>query len=157
MAFSNSSGAGAPMCDINTTPLVDVMLVLLIIFMITAPMMTNKTDAKVPLRSINQIVPPTPPTIKTVDVLASAGTKPSLALEGVPIDMPSLMAQLKLEAAKGKEAMAEINIRTAPDANYEHMALTLAAIKSTGVEKIRFDELNPPGLVQAPGAAAPAQ
>ena len=40
------------MCDINTTPLVDVMLVLLIIFMITAPMMTHKTDAKVPMRSI---------------------------------------------------------------------------------------------------------
>ena len=156
MSFSNSNSAGTPMCDINTTPLVDVMLVLLIIFMITAPMMTNKTDAKVPLRSINQIVPPTPPTIRTVDVMASAGTKPMLALDGVPIEMTALIANLKLEAANSKESMAEINIRTAMDANYEHMALTLAAIKATGVEKIRFDELNPPGLVQAAGASVPA-
>jgi biopolymer transport protein ExbD len=154
MAFSNSNSAGAPMCDINTTPLVDVMLVLLIIFMITAPMMTNKSDAKVPMLGPPQTDQPKPPTIYTVDVLASSSTIPQLAFEGVPISMPELKAKLKVEAAKGEEAMPDINIRTAPDANYEHMARTLALINETGIKKVRFDELNPAGLV--PGAAAAA-
>ena len=48
MAFSSNSGGG-PMTDINTTPLVDVLLVLLIIFMITAPMMTHKMKLKLNL------------------------------------------------------------------------------------------------------------
>jgi len=47
MAFSNGS-SGGPMSEINVTPLVDVMLVLLIIFMVTAPMMTQGVDVKLP-------------------------------------------------------------------------------------------------------------
>lgn len=155
MAFSNSSSAGAPMCDINTTPLVDVMLVLLIIFMITAPMMTNKSDAKVPMIGTQTPDKVVQPTIFTVDVLASSSTTPQLAFEGIPISMPELKAKLKAEAAKGEKVMADINIRTAPDANYEHMARTLALINETGIKKVRFDELNPAGLVQS--ATAPTQ
>jgi biopolymer transport protein ExbD len=148
MAFSSNSAAGAPMCDINTTPLVDVMLVLLIIFMITAPQMINKTDAKVPLRSTTPNQNPVPPTIFTIDVQATQSKLPTYAFQGQPISATELTAKLRLEAAKGKEAMAEINIRTAPDASYDHMAKAIALIKGTGIEKIRFDELNPPGLVQ---------
>ena len=48
MAFSSNSSGGGPMADINVTPLVDVMLVLLIIFMITAPLMTHKVVVKLP-------------------------------------------------------------------------------------------------------------
>ena len=48
MAFSSNSSGGGPMADINVTPLVDVMLVLLIIFMITAPLMTHKVTVKLP-------------------------------------------------------------------------------------------------------------
>ena len=48
MAFSNDSGGGGPMAEINVTPLVDVMLVLLIIFMITAPLMAHKVEIKLP-------------------------------------------------------------------------------------------------------------
>jgi biopolymer transport protein ExbD len=156
MAFSSNSSAGAPMCDINTTPLVDVMLVLLIIFMITAPMMTNKTDAKVPLRSINVDPNPVKPTIYTVDVQATAANTLQLAFEGQVISQTELLAKLKAEAAKGT-AMGEINLRTDPQASYEHMAQTIALIKSAKIEKIRFDELNPPGLVQQPGAAPAVQ
>jgi biopolymer transport protein ExbD len=152
MAFSSGSGAGAPMCDINTTPLVDVMLVLLIIFMITAPSVVNKTDAKVPLRSTNVDPNPVKPTIYTVDIQATASKTPLLAFEGAPLSPTELVTRLKVEAAKGKEAMGEINIRTAPDASYEHMAQTLSLIKRAGIEKVRFDELNPPGLVESAAA-----
>ena len=48
MAFSNNSSGGGPMADINVTPLVDVMLVLLIIFMITAPLMSHKVKVDLP-------------------------------------------------------------------------------------------------------------
>jgi biopolymer transport protein ExbD len=48
MAFSTNSNAGGPMADINVTPLVDVMLVLLIIFMITAPLMAHKVKVDLP-------------------------------------------------------------------------------------------------------------
>jgi biopolymer transport protein ExbD len=48
MAFSSNSDSGGTMADINVTPLVDVMLVLLIIFMITTPMMSHKVQVKLP-------------------------------------------------------------------------------------------------------------
>src|SRR3546814_3192911 len=51
MAFSTNSGGG-PMADINVTPLVDVMLVLLIIFMVTAPILSYPIDIDLPQRSL---------------------------------------------------------------------------------------------------------
>ena len=48
MAFSSDSGGGRPMAEINVTPLVDVMLVLLIIFMITAPLLTQGIEINLP-------------------------------------------------------------------------------------------------------------
>ena len=145
MAFSSSSNDGAPMCDINTTPLVDVMLVLLIIFMITAPLMTNRTDAKIP--SIGAGLVDGNPVIRTVDILAVSGNKPSVALDGLSLGIEQLAAEMKLEGAKGADFMAEINLRTAPDATYEHMAKTLALVNASGIKKIRFDELNAPGVI----------
>lgn len=147
MAFSNSSNDGAPMCDINTTPLVDVMLVLLIIFMITAPLMTHRTDAKLPMISDGREL--TVPIIRTIDILASASAKPLVTLDGLQLGIEQLAAEMKLEAAKGG-AMVEINLRTAPDALYEHMVKTLALVNAAGIKKVRFDELNAPGLVPAP-------
>ena len=53
MAFSSNSAAGGPMADINVTPLVDVMLVLLIIFMVTAPTLSYPIDIDLPQPSLN--------------------------------------------------------------------------------------------------------
>ena len=58
MAFTSNSAAGSPMADINVTPLVDVMLVLLIIFMVTAPIMSYPIDVNLPQRTTT----PPPPT-----------------------------------------------------------------------------------------------
>ncbi len=54
MAFSTDSSGGAPMSDINVTPLVDVMLVLLIIFIITAPLMSHKVQVDLPQADLVQ-------------------------------------------------------------------------------------------------------
>jgi biopolymer transport protein ExbD len=66
MAFSSDSGSGGPMADINVTPLVDVMLVLLIIFIITAPLMSHKVKIELPEANLVQneedrLAPPVPP------------------------------------------------------------------------------------------------
>ena len=67
MAFASNS-SGGPMADINVTPLVDVMLVLLIIFMITAPLMSHKVKVELPSASLNKkpeiLVPPVTVAIK---------------------------------------------------------------------------------------------
>ena len=63
MAFSAGNDSGGPMATINVTPLVDVMLVLLIIFMITAPLMTHKVEIKLPEANLAkpEEAPKTPP------------------------------------------------------------------------------------------------
>jgi len=59
MAFSSGNDSGGPMADINVTPLVDVMLVLLIIFIITAPLMSHKVQIKLPEANLDQPNDPT--------------------------------------------------------------------------------------------------
>ncbi len=64
MAFSTDSGGGKPMATINVVPLVDVMLVLLIIFMVTAPLMAHKTKVELPEANLDERpdkAPPAPP------------------------------------------------------------------------------------------------
>jgi len=61
MAFSSGNDSGGPMADINVTPLVDVMLVLLIIFIITAPLMSHKIQIKLPEANLDQQKDPTKP------------------------------------------------------------------------------------------------
>ena len=54
MAFSNNSGSGKPNSEINVVPLVDVMLVLLIIFMVTTPLMSHKVEIELPETDFNR-------------------------------------------------------------------------------------------------------
>ena len=69
MAFASNSGSG-PMADMNVTPLVDVMLVLLIIFMVTAPILSYPIDIDLPQPTLNpppQTVDPPPPIKLRID------------------------------------------------------------------------------------------
>jgi len=61
MAFSSGNDSGGPMADINVTPLVDVMLVLLIIFIITAPLMSHKVQIELPEANLDRPEDPTKP------------------------------------------------------------------------------------------------
>ena len=61
MAFSSGNDSGGPMADINVTPLVDVMLVLLIIFIITAPLMSHKVQIKLPEANLDEKPDPNKP------------------------------------------------------------------------------------------------
>ena len=134
MAFSSNSSGGA-MCDMNVTPLVDVMLVLLIIFMVTAPPTSYQIQVDLPQKS--NVPPPkieNPPEPISIHV-QSGGT---VAWNGSPVPMATLQAQFNVEGAR--DIQPTIEVTTDPDAEYETLAKVLARTKNAGLLKISFVE-----------------
>ncbi|MEO7199661.1 MAG: biopolymer transporter ExbD [Dokdonella sp.] len=129
MAFStNSSG---PMADINVTPLVDVMLVLLIIFMITAPLMTHKIRIDLPQANPN-VIETTPP--DPID-LAIKDTG-ELYWNDEPVTEAMLQAQLRVTAQRNPQP--ELQIRVEKTVQYQLLATVMASAKASGMVKIGF-------------------
>jgi biopolymer transport protein ExbD len=146
MAFSSGGGQGKPMADINTTPLVDVMLVFLIIFMITAPLMAHKVNFNVPIPSKEQKPEDKDkPEPITVHVVSMGGNLTQLQVQegsnpGVPVSsMVDLMARLKTESKR--KPQPEFNIKADETVPYQNVAEVLAAAKREGFEKISFNDL----------------
>ncbi|GAB3100932.1 ExbD/TolR family protein [Lysobacter terrae] len=134
MAFASGSGGG-PMADINVTPLVDVMLVLLIIFMVTAPILSYPIDVNLPQRSLNppqQNKTPPPPIALRVD---ASGT---IYWNDSPIDIRALEQQMKNEVAKDPTNQPLLEIDVNPDADYGILAKVLARAKNADMQKIGF-------------------
>ncbi|MCR6701442.1 MAG: biopolymer transporter ExbD [Dokdonella sp.] len=132
MAFSSGSGgSGAPMSEINVTPLVDVMLVLLIIFMITAPLMSHKIRIDLPQANPNVQTenPPDP-----ID-LAVKETG-DLYWNDEPITEAMLQAQLRVAAQK--QPQPELQIRADKTTQYQLIATVMANAKTAGMVKIGF-------------------
>ncbi len=127
--------AGA-ISDINTTPLVDVMLVLLIIFMISAPMPLNISKARIPLIGPGDTVKPPP--LLTLDI-APAGNGVLLFLDGVPTTLGAMPGLIL--AANAQPKPPDLNLRTDPNTSYEAVARVLAVIQRSGAKNVRFDEL----------------
>ncbi|BBD78688.1 ExbD/TolR family protein [Aerosticca soli] len=136
MAFSTGSSKG-PMADINVTPLVDVMLVLLIIFMITAPMLTHKVKIDLPQPNPNVVQPENPPEPVRLRIDQSG----SLYWNDTPIDELGLKAQLQVIGGLGDPSkQPEVQISAADGVPYEAVARVLADAKSYGLTKIGFNE-----------------
>ena len=133
MAFSSGNTSG-PMADINVTPLVDVMLVLLIIFMITAPMLTHKVKIDLPQPNPNLVQPENPlePIRLKID---RAG---ALYWNDTPVDELGLKAQMAVIAQQTNQP--EIQINADDGVAYESVARVLADAKSYGLTKIGFTE-----------------
>ncbi len=123
--------------DINTTPLVDVMLVLLIIFMISAPLPQNISRAKLPMIG-TRVSENESPTLMTLDI-APSGNSALLFLDGVPITLVGLPGLIL--AANAQQKPPELNLRTDPNTSYEAVARVLAVIQRSGAKNVRFDEL----------------
>jgi biopolymer transport protein ExbD len=130
MAFSSNSGGG-PMAEINVTPLVDVMLVLLIIFMITAPLMTHKIRIDLPQANPN-VVETTPPDPIDLAVKESG----DLYWNDELITEAMLAAQLRVAAQKTPQP--ELQIRAEKATQYQLIATVMANAKSAGMVKIGF-------------------
>jgi biopolymer transport protein ExbD len=139
-----STGGGgqqnaSPMTDINTTPLVDVMLVLLIIFMITAPLMQNKVPISIP-EAANE-PDSTEERAITLNVQDKGNGMVQYYWVDDPIGLDGLEARLALEAAK--KPQPEIKIRGDRSVQYKHIRSALDLAKRKGISKI--------GFVTAPG------
>ena len=134
MAFS-SGGSKGPMADINVTPLVDVMLVLLIIFIVTAPIMTYPIDVALPQRVINpppQLREPPPP----IDLRIDAGG--SVTWNASPVNVQDLQQRMETEVQRDPTNQPELRIDADPESQYDVMAKVLAAAKNAQMQKIGF-------------------
>ena len=136
MAFGTGGGSG-PMADINVTPLVDVMLVLLIIFMITVPMLSHKIKIDLPQPSPPPPVPPPPPPDPINLAVKSSG---QIYWNDQPISEEALQAQLIVIAKKDPRAenQPELNIKPDRTAKYQLIATVMADAKNAGMIKIGF-------------------
>ena len=134
MAFSSGSGKG-PMADINVTPLVDVMLVLLIIFIVTAPIMTYPIDVALPQRVINP-----PPVTKEppppIDLRIDATTQ--VFWNNSPVAVGTLQQMMDTEVQRDPTNQPELRIDINPDSEYEVTAKVMAAAKNAQMKKISF-------------------
>jgi biopolymer transport protein ExbD len=131
MSVGSEGGEDAPMSTINTTPLVDVMLVLLIIFLITIPVITK--TVKVSLPKAANIATQTKPENITVAVDAQGNIYWN---NGAVADRNELLERVKAEAVK--DPQPEIHIRGDSNARYEDVGRVLYAIQRGGVVKVGF-------------------
>jgi biopolymer transport protein ExbD len=134
MAFSSGSGGG-PMADINVTPLVDVMLVLLIIFMVTAPILSYPIDVNLPQRSLNppkQDKIPPPPIRLRIDASSTVFWNDS------PVPLNQLQQRMATEVQRDPTNQPLLEIDVNPDADYGILAKALAHAKNADMQKIGF-------------------
>ena len=130
MSFGTQDDSDEVMNEINMTPLVDVMLVLLIIFIITVPVMKDSVNIDLP-RASNE-----PELIKpeTINLSISADGQYHWNKESVSDDE---LAR-RLHAEGGKEKQPDLHIRGDKDVRYERVAQAMAAAQKAGVRKIGF-------------------
>lgn len=130
MAFGTQDNSDEVMNEINMTPLVDIMLVLLVIFIITIPVMQHAVNIDLP-RASNQVNNAKLETIR-FDVNASG----AYFWNDAPIQEIDLAA--KLAAAAAAEPQAELHIRGDRAVRYERVARVMAAAQRAGIKKIGF-------------------
>ena len=133
MAFSTGNEAGAPMSEINVTPLVDVMLVLLIIFMITAPLMSHKVKVELPEANLDKktdTVPPAPP----ITVAITEDGK--LYWNDQPVTRNMLESQLSVEAQKTPQPA--VNVRGDKTTKYRAVREVVDIAQAQGIRKVGF-------------------
>ncbi|MBK9574587.1 MAG: biopolymer transporter ExbD [Rhodoferax sp.] len=123
--------------DINTTPLVDVMLVLLIIFLITIPVINTSVAVKLPKQS-NQLQQARPETVViTVDASGRATLFDTLLTSAQAL-------QERLARIASQSPQPELHIRGDARANYEAVARVLVACQQAGITRIGFVTEPPP-------------
>ena len=132
MAFS-SGNSGGPMAEINVTPLVDVMLVLLIIFMITTPLMNHKVKVKLP-EAVVQKIDDKKQTITPITIsVTEAG---SLFLNDEPTTKAAIESRLSVEAQKTPQPPVQIRgDKTTP---YHMVSDVVKIAQQQGMAKVGF-------------------
>ena len=132
MAMSGGKDDGSPMMEMNTTPLIDVMLVLLIMFIITIPVATHSVDIDLPQPNPNENPPDVEPTRNKV-VLQSDDT---ILWNGEPISQGGLVQNLQESLTFAVEP--ELQFEPEQNASYDLSAKVLNIIKGSGVTNFGF-------------------
>src|SRR6218665_22863 len=149
MAFRTQDDTDEVMNEINMTPLVDVMLVLLIIFIITVPVMKHSVNVDLP-RAINQ-----PENLKPEPVRLSVSANGDYYWNESQITPEELLSRLQTEAAK--EPQPDLHIRGDKAVRYEDVAQALAAAQRAGLRKIGFVTDPQQGIARYVSNALPFQ
>lgn len=133
MAMSGGKDDGSPMMDMNTTPLIDVMLVLLIMFIITIPVATHSVDIDLPVPN------PNPPPENMIDPIKNKivlTADDQILWNGTAINSGELVRNL--EATRGIDPEPELQFEPEAQASYDLSARVLNIIKVSGVTKFGF-------------------
>ena len=130
MAMKLGDAAGS-FTDINMTPLIDVMLVLLIIFIISLPPVTHAVKIDNPLPT-----PPPPHLLPPVVVNLGIDFDGTLSWNGSPVDRKTMQGYITEQA--GEDPQPEVHISVDKFAKYAKVAETLSDLQSRGLKKIGF-------------------
>ena len=133
MAMSGGKDDGAPMMEMNMTPLIDVLLVLLIMFIITIPVATHAVNIDLPSPDPNNPPPDQIDPVKNKIVLTQDG---QILWNGDNISQPELVRNLQL--TRDMQPEPELQFEPEPLASYDLSAKVLQLIKVSGVTKFGF-------------------
>ena len=132
MQTTSDNTSGEPMMDINMTPLIDVMLVLLIMFIITIPIQTHAVKLDLPVDQPNTPPPPIDP-VKNKVVITAQG---QILWNGAAVSPEQLRQYLEL--SQQIQPVPELHLQPEPEARYELVDEVLAITKRAHVEKMGF-------------------
>ncbi|MFA7443368.1 MAG: biopolymer transporter ExbD [Lysobacteraceae bacterium] len=122
----------------NVVPLIDVLLVLLIIFMVTAPIATHEIQVDLPQRSKNEQENPKDPPPPVRLRIDQSG---ALFWDNMPLPRAALAPSLQIETmGKGVDEQPTLEIEASPEVEYEVLTQVLATARNVGVIKIGFVE-----------------
>jgi len=132
MQTTGDNSSGEPMLDVNVTPLIDVMLVLLIMFIITIPIQTHAVKLDLP---VNQQNTPPPPVDPVKNVL-SINAQDQVLWNGSPVSMGQLRSYL--DTTQQMNPIPELHLQPDATARYETVDKVLAVTKQAHVQKMGF-------------------
>ena len=132
MQTTSDNASGEPMLDVNVTPLIDVMLVLLIMFIITIPIQTHAVKLDLPVNQQNNPPPPIEPVKNKVTIDAQG----NIFWNGSPISKSQLRSYL--DVTQQMNPVPELHLQPDATARYETVDEVLAITKLAHVQKMGF-------------------
>ncbi len=132
MAMSGGNDDGQPMMEMNTTPLIDVMLVLLIMLMITIPPVTHMVDIDLPVDNPDQPENPIDPVINKIVIMPTN----EIMWNGSVVTLDQVEQYLAL--TKSMDPEPELQFQPDPNAGYDAVDKTMAVVKKSGISKFGF-------------------
>jgi len=132
MQTTGDNSSGEPMLDVNVTPLIDVMLVLLIMFIITIPIQTHAVKLDLPVQQQN----PPPVVVDPVKNVVTVNKQDQVLWNGSPVTLQQLRSFL--DTTQQMNPIPELHLQPDATARYEIVDDVLAVTKKAHVQKMGF-------------------